>query len=336
MTFDEVLAQIIDLLKRQGRVSYGALKRRYDLDDAYLEDIKIELVEAQRLAVDENGRILVWCGETETTQAVASQSEQTPQQPTPQATQPTHETPPETRPREAERRQLTVMFCDLVDSTKLSSQLDPEDYREVVRSYQSACTEVIQRYDGHIAQYLGDGLLVYFGYPIAHEEDAQRAMHTGLGIIEAIGNLNARLEQDKGIRLAIRLGIHTGLVVVGEMGGAGRQEQLALGEVPNVASRIQGMAEADTLVISSSTYQLIQGFFECEPLGAQDLRGVSQPLAVYRVLRESGAQSRLDVASTRGLTPLVGRESEVTLLLERWQKPRRVKDKSFCSVGKLG
>jgi class 3 adenylate cyclase len=131
------------------------------------------------------------------------------------------------RSPDAERRQLTVMFCDLVDSTRLSSQLDPEDYRDVVRAYQRVCTEVIQHYDGHIAQLLGDGLLVYFGYPQAHEDDAQRAVRTGLGILAALGDLNQDLQQAKGIHLAFRLGIHTGLVVVGEMGGAGRQEQLA-------------------------------------------------------------------------------------------------------------
>ena len=210
------------------------------------------------------------------------------------------------------------MFCDLMDSTKLSSQLDPEEYRDVVRAYQQVCSEVITRFDGHIAQLLGDGLLVYFGYPHAHEDDAQRAVRTGLGIIEAIGTLNTRLEQDKGIRLAVRLGIHTGLVVVGEMGSQRRQEQLALGETPNIAARLQGLAAPDSMVISAATYRLIQGFFECQELGEQTLRGVTEPIAMYRVLGDSGAQSRLDVASTRGLTPLVGRESEVTLLLERW------------------
>src|SRR5262249_32327803 len=140
----------------------------------------------------------------------------------------------------AERRQLTVMFCDLVDSTRLSSQLDPEDYRDMVRAYQKVCSEVITRFDGHIAQLLGDGLLIYFGYPQAHEDDAQRAVRTGLGILAAIEDLNQGLQQAKGIHLAVRLGLHTGLVVVGEMGGAGRQEQLALGETPNIAARIQG------------------------------------------------------------------------------------------------
>src|SRR5262249_52002934 len=138
---------------------------------------------------------------------------------------------------EAERRQLTVMFCDLVDSTRLSSQLDPEDWRHVVREYQRVCADVIQRYDGYIAQLLGDGLLVYLGYPHAHEDDAQRAVRAGLGMLAALGDLNSRLQQQpQGIQLGVRLGIHTGLVVVGDMGGAGRQEQLALGETPNIAA----------------------------------------------------------------------------------------------------
>src|SRR6516165_6489451 len=151
---------------------------------------------------------------------------------------------------EAERRQLTVMFCDLVESTQLSTQLDPEDLRDVIQAYQRVCAEVITRFDGYIAQYLGDGLLIYFGYPQAHEDDAHRAVRSGLEILDTVGTLNTRLEQDKGIRLAVRLGIHTGLVVVGAMGGAGRQEQLALGEVPNIAARMQGLAAANTVAIS--------------------------------------------------------------------------------------
>src|SRR5216683_2541306 len=189
------------------------------------------------------------------------------------------------------------MFCDLVDSTKLSGQLDPEVYRDVVRAYQSACTEVIQRYDGHVAQLLGDGLLVYFGYPQAHEDDAHRAVRAGLGIVEAIGTLHTSFAQTTGITLAVRLGIHTGLVVVGAMGGGGRQEQLALGETPNIASRIQGLAAPDTVAISDATYRLVQGYFACYDLGPHTLRGVAAPVQVYRVLGESGVQSRLEVAS---------------------------------------
>jgi class 3 adenylate cyclase len=215
------------------------------------------------------------------------------------------------RPSGAARRQLTVLFCDLVDSTALSSQLDPEDYREVVRAYQEASAAVIQRFDGYIAQYLGDGLLVYFSYPQAHEDDAQRAVRAGLGIVEALELLNARLESRQGVRLAVRLGIHTGLVV-GEMGGGNRQEQLALGETPNVAARLQGLAAPDTVLVSAATYRLIAGFFVCQELGAHTLRGVAEPVPVYQILAESAAQNRLDAAGS-GLTPLVGREAEALL-----------------------
>jgi class 3 adenylate cyclase len=219
---------------------------------------------------------------------------------------------------EAERRQLTVLFCDLVDSTVLAGQLDPEELREVVQAYQAACAEVIEHYDGHIAQYLGDGLLVYFGYPRAHEDDARRAVYTGLGLVEAIGTLNAQLAQNKGIRLAVRIGIHTGLVVVGEIGGRDREERLALGETPNVAARIQGMAAPDTVVVSTATMRLVQGMFSAESLATHMLKGVATPVQVYRIVGESGILSRLDAAVTHGLTPLVGRELELTLLLERW------------------
>src|SRR5215831_11892671 len=161
MTFDEMLAQVLALLQREQRVSYRALKRRFDLDDEYLEDLKDEIIKAKRLATDEEGSVLVWTGDTQTVTAHAEQRPQPPaaqQQPSLQAT-PLQAAPPP----DAERRQLTVMFCDLVDSTKLSSQLDPEDWRDVVRAYQRVCSEVITRFDGHVAQLLGDGLLVYFG-----------------------------------------------------------------------------------------------------------------------------------------------------------------------------
>jgi class 3 adenylate cyclase len=205
-----------------------------------------------------------------------------------------------------------------VDSTVLAGRLDPEEWREVVRAYQEACAKVIARYDGHIAQYLGDGLLVYFGYPQAHEDDAQRAVRAGLGMIEALGELNVRLAREQGIRLAVRVGIHTGLVVVGEMGGGGRHEQLALGDTPNVAARPCSRAAPETVVISGATHRLVQGYFMEADLGPQVLKGVASPVPVYRILGANIAQSRLDVAGAIGLTPLVGREHELGLLRERW------------------
>src|SRR5712691_11694909 len=170
MTFDEILEQVITLLKRQGRVSYRALKRRFDLDEDYLEDVKVELIKAQQLAVDEDGEILVWVGESRGAPLSASPSIQAEQQPLAQEQLSAQQAsaPVASHTPEAERRQLTVMFCDLVESTQLSGKLDPEDLRDLVRAYQKACSDVITRFDGHIAQLLGDGLLVYFGYPHAH------------------------------------------------------------------------------------------------------------------------------------------------------------------------
>src|SRR4029453_7734941 len=260
-----------------------------------------------QLARDENGRILVWTGETDSQLAIRDD----------QAVQAALARL-ERRTPDAERRQLTVMFCDLVDSTLLSSQFDPEDWREVVRAYQEAAAAVIQRFDGYVAQYLGDGLLVYFGYPQAHEDDARRAVRTGLDLVEALGDLNVRLAQHYGARLAVRIGIHTGLVVVGEMGAGSRQEQLALGDTPNVAARIQGLAAPDTVVLSPATFRLVRGYFLYQDLGAHALKGLTTPVQVYRILGDSAAQSRLDAEGATGLTPLVGRDSEVSLLLERW------------------
>jgi class 3 adenylate cyclase/predicted ATPase len=220
---------------------------------------------------------------------------------------------------EAERRHLTVLFSDVTNATTLAMDLDPEAYREVIAAYHAVCEEVVERFDGHIGQYLGDGLLVYFGYPQAHEDDAQRAVRTGLGIVEALGPLQRRLQQEQGVSLAVRMGIHTGLVVVGEIGEGGRHDLLAVGEALNLAARLQGLAPPDTVLISATTARLVQGWFVCEALGNQTLKGFPEPMPVYRVLAESGVQSRLDTAGARGLTPLVGREQEVELLLERWE-----------------
>jgi TOMM system kinase/cyclase fusion protein len=316
MDYDTALAQVLALLQQEQRLSYRVLKRRLQLDDDLLEDLKEDLIYAKKLAVDEDGRVLVWTGGTSSAPPTASP---VPLSAISDVSPARGEAAPVVPPTpEAERRQLTVMFCDLVDSTALASQLDPEDLREVVRAYQETCAKVIARFEGYIAQYLGDGLLVYFGYPHAHEDDAQRAVRAGLGIVEALGQLNVRLKQDRGVELAVRLGIHTGLVVVGEVGGGARQEQLALGETPNLAARLQDLAAPDTVVVSAATWRLVRGYFTAQELGAHPLKGVTAPVPVYRMLGESTAQSRLDIVGPSGFTPLVGRDSEVLLLLERW------------------
>ncbi len=227
---------------------------------------------------------------------------------------------------EAERRHLTVMFCDLVGSTALSAQLDPEDLREVVRTYQETCTEVIRRYEGYIAQHLGDGLLVYFGYPLAHEDDTQRVVRAGVEILSGLQSLNTQLQPRVKARLPhpiqVRIGVHTGLVVIGEIGSGEKREILALGETPSLAARLQALAEPDTVVLSAPTQQLVAGLFECQDLGPHLLKGIPSSLSVYRVIGASGAQSRFEVAVKTGLTPLVGREEELGLLRRRWEQAK--------------
>ncbi len=220
---------------------------------------------------------------------------------------------------DAERRQLTVMFCDIVDSTALSEKLDPEDLRDVLRTYQDACQKIIRRFGGYIAQYLGDGLLVYFGYPQAHEDDAQRAVHTGLAVVEAIRRLNYSLQEQWKVELSVRVGIHTGLVVTGEVGEGETRENLAIGETPNIAARLQGKAKPNTVLVSTATYRLIAGFFACQETENLVLKGFSQPMDVCQIDRVSTARTRLDPQTTV-LTPIVGREQETSLLFERWQR----------------
>jgi class 3 adenylate cyclase len=244
MTFDEVLAQIVELLQREGRVTYRALKHRFALDDDYLEDVKGEIIKAKRLAVDEAGEVLVWVG------ASGASSLQPPAPRTSDSGLRTPDSQSQTldaRPSSGERRQLTVQFIDLVGSTTLSHQLDPEDYHARVVAYQTACQRIIARYEGHIAQYLGDGVLVYFGYPAAHEDDAVRAVRSGLEIVAGVSQLQFTPP------LQIRIGIDTGPVMVGEIGAGARTERLALGDTPNLAARVQGKAEPDTVVISQAT-----------------------------------------------------------------------------------
>jgi class 3 adenylate cyclase/predicted ATPase len=338
MDFYAVLDQAIDLLRRRGRVTYRALRLQLQLDDDTLAVLKEELIKAQRLAVDEGGEVLVWTGGPGASLPPGPSALQSVPLPALQAAQaaPADVPAAASRPPDAERRQLTVLFCDLVGSTPLAEQLDPEDLREVVRAYQQTCAGVVQRFEGYIAQLLGDALLVYFGWPQAHEDNAQRAVRAALGMLGAMGTLNTGLERDRGLRLAIRVGIHTGPVVIGEMGGGGRQEQLALGETPNIAARLQGLAAPDTVAISATTFRLIQGYFTCQALGEQTLKGVSQLMAVYRVLQESGVQGRLEVAATHGLTPLVGRAQEVALLLDRWAQAQEGMGQVVVLSGEAG
>ena len=221
----------------------------------------------------------------------------------------------------AQRRHMTVMFCDLVGSTPLAGSLDAEDFREVLTEYQQACVRAIERFDGFTARYVGDGVVAYFGYPRAHEDDAQRAVHAGLGILEELEALNARLRDMLDISLQVRVALHTGVVVVGEMAAGKTRSQLEIvGEMPHIAARLESIAPPGSVVISDDTRELVEGYFETESLGEKSLKGVSRPIGVHRVRCATGAVGRLQRAGERRLTPVVGRDDELARLTAAWQR----------------
>ncbi len=306
MKFTDVVDAAKALLQRKGRITYRGLAREFGLDDTALQDLVEELIDAERVATDEDGKVLVWAGPAGTAAVAAA--------PTP----------------EGERRQLTVMFCDLVGSTALSEQLDPEDLHELVSAYQQAIRQVVQRYEGYVAQYLGDGILAYFGYPAAHEDDAVRGVKAGLDILADISALKPR------IAVQVRIGMHTGPVVIGSIGEGLRTEQLAMGRTPNIAARVQGAAQPHTLAISGATHRLVQSLFDCEELPTQTLKGITEPIRLYEVKQQGHARSRFDVLLELGVTPMQGRQRELKALQRRWLRARAGEGQAVMLSGEAG
>ena len=245
---------------------------------------------------------------------------------------PSHTVPPVTGV--AERRRLTVMFCDLAGSTELSQRLDPEDLRDINRAYQDACKAAIEHYDGYVAKYMGDGVLAYFGYPQAHEDDAERAIHAGLRIIETVGGLEPGRND---IELSVRVGIETGPVVVGDTIGEGAsQESAVVGETPNLAARLEGIAALDTVVIGPGTRGLAGERFEYQELGSRALKGIAEPVDTWRVVSPVAVESRFATRQHAALSPLVGRDHEIGLLLERWKQAKEGEGQVVLLSGEAG
>ena len=236
------------------------------------------------------------------------------------------------KPREngsaGERRHLTVLFCDLVGSTGLSAQLDPEEWRSILDRYHRSASEAIVRFGGHVAHYFGDGVMAYFGYPKAHDNDAERAARAGLAILDAITALGG------GLKLSARVGIDSGPVVVAASAG---NDTDVFGDTPNIAARVQAAGEPNTVLVTSHTYRLLSGLFAVENWGSQQLKGIERPLQLYRVLRPSGARGRLEaVATSHGLTPFVGREDELRILMDRWERARNGEGQVVTIIGEAG
>src|SRR5712692_9652648 len=327
MTFDEVLSQVQDLLQREQRVSYRGLKRRFALDDEYVEDLKEELIGAKRLAADEDGRFLVWTGAAQvpgsTFQVSSSPS------PAPNSQPPAAYTPPHLAERiraeqaamearglpDGERKTITALFADLKGSTALIEGLDPEEARAIIDPALQLMMDAVHRYDGYVAQALGDGIFALFGAPLAHEDHPQRALYAALRMQEELRRYSASVVADGGTPIQVRVGINTGEVVVRSIRtGAGHVEYTPIGHTTNLASRMQTAAPVGSIAITEATRKLCEGYFEFKPLGEAKVKGVTEPVNVYEVTGLGPLRTRLQRALGRGLTKFVGREREMEAL----------------------
>jgi class 3 adenylate cyclase/predicted ATPase len=298
---DTAMQQIADWLEKLGMPEYGQCFADNKIDVSVLRHLTDQDLKDIGIPLGHRRKMLAAITEIGTASATPVPAPAT--EPKPQDT--------------AERRQVTVMFSDLVGSTALSARMDPEDLREVISAYQKCVAETVQRFGGFVAKYMGDGVLVYFGYPRAHEDDAERAVRAGLELAAAVPALKTHAP------LQTRVGIATGLVVVGDLIGPGAsQEQAIIGETPNLAARLQGVAEPNSVVIAESTRKLLGNLFELEELGAKNVKGVEGPVRAWAALRPSSVESRFEAFHATGLTELVGREEELELLLRRWSKTK--------------
>jgi class 3 adenylate cyclase len=310
------MQQIADWLKTLGMSEYAQRFAENDIDIAVLPHLTDHHLKDLGVSLGHRLKML---------HAVAQLAGAAPATP-----QPAPVTEPKSQDT-AERRQVTVMFSDLVGSTALSARMDPEDLREIISAYHKSVAETVRRFGGFVAKYMGDGVLVYFGYPQAHEDDAERAVRAGLELIGAVSSIKSNAP------LHTRVGIATGLVVVGDLIGSGSaQEQAVVGETPNLAARLQGVAKPNTVVIAESTRKLLCNLFELEDLGARDLKGIAGPARAWAALRLGSAEGRFEALHTTGLTALVGREEEFELLLRRWSKAKTGEGQVVLLSGEAG
>ena len=310
------MQQVADWLEKLGLGRYAQRFAENDIDASVLSHLTDQSLKELGVSLGHRLKIL------------AAIKELSP--PTPATPQPS--TPTEGKLQDAaERRQVTVVFSDLVGSTALAARMDPEDLREVISAYQRCVAETVKRFGGFVAKYMGDGILIYFGYPQAHEDDAERAVRAGLELVEAVGGLKSSAP------LQTRVGIATGLVVVGDLIGSGAaQEQTIVGETPNIAARLQGIAEPNMVVIAESTRKLLGNLFELKDLGAKNLKGIAGPVQAFAALRPAAVESRFEALHSGGLTALVGREEELELLLRRWSKAKMGEGQVVLISGESG
>src|SRR5215470_1297246 len=316
MTFEEILDQAIAMLQRRGRLTYGALKRQFLLDDAYLDDLKTELIEGQRLAVDERGTVLVWTGDRASVAAPATAPALV------QAPAPLIYTPPYLAEKiltsrhalEGERKQVTVLFADLKGSMELLALYDPEEARRMLDPVLERMMEAVHRYEGTVNQVMGDGIMALFGAPLAHEDHAVRACHAALRMQQTVGWYAEELRRGRGVDVQIRIGLNSGEVVVRAIDSDLHMDYSAIGQTTHLAARMEQLARPGTALMTKDTLRLAEGYIEVRPLGPVPVRGLAELVEVFELLRSEQVHSRLEASVARGLTPFVGREVEVDIL----------------------
>src|SRR3989454_316753 len=338
MTFEEILDQAIAMLQRRGRLTYGALKRQFQLDDAYLADLKAELIEGQRLAVDEEGRVLVWIG------AEVSAPDPTAPPVSSQDRLPLAYTPPylaekiltSRRALAGERKQVTVLFADLKDSTELIRGLDPEAAQHLLDPAIHCMMDTVHRFEGTVNQVLGDGVMALFGAPIAHEDHALRACYAALAMQAAMRSMTADVRRLQGLELRMRVGLHSGEVVVRAIGNDLHMDYSAVGETTHLAARMEQLATPGSIRLTAATLRLVEGLVQVTALGPVPVKGLAEPLEVFELVGASGVRQRVQAAAVRGLTPLVGRQQELEALHQALARAQTGHGQVVTLVGEAG
>jgi class 3 adenylate cyclase len=336
--FVTVVDQVIALLRQRGRVTYSTLKRQFQLDEAALEDVKNELIEGQRLAVDERGNVLVWTGDAGTTPSALS----TPMEPPGQT--PLAYTPPYLAEKiltsksalEGERKQITVLFADLKGSMELLADRDPEEARQLLDPVLERMMAAVHRYEGTVNQVMGDGIMALFGAPLAHEDHAVRACYAALAMQAAVQQYAAAIQRTHGVPLQMRIGLNAGEVVVRAIGNDLHMDYSAIGQTTHLAARMEQMAMPGSILITPEVLGLVEGFVQVKALGAMPVRGLRDPVEVYEVTGAGVVRSRLQVAVARGLTPFVGRQSELETLQQALAQAQAGHGQVVALVGDAG
>jgi class 3 adenylate cyclase len=316
MTFEEILDHAIAMLQRRGRLTYGTLKRQFQLDDAALEDLKNELIEGQRLAVDERGNVLVWTG-AEVTPLHPTTPPASPPDRAPLAYTPTYLADKILTSRsalEGERKQVTVMFADLKGSMELLADRDPEEARAILDPVLEHMMDAVHRYEGTVNQVMGDGIMALFGAPLAHEDHAVRACYAALAMQEAIRRYTEEVRHAHGVEVQIRVGLNSGEVVVRAIGNDLHMDYSAIGETTHLAARMEQLAPPGTIRLTAATLRLVEGLIRVTPLGPVPVKGLTEPVEVFDLVGVSALRHRLQAATARGLTPFVGRQTEVDVV----------------------